>query len=362
MTSFKNQESHHLVHTHRPVSLFAFLSRTYPVFRVVPVHRCNPSNSYQDFSVILPSHESSTRITSRSASSSQLCFDCQINIPIVLEMSSSAELATTMNHNIARAQSIHRERQLLALQTLYPGQGYSVENIAGSTTILSPSEFGRKLNHTYGFALDGKVTIEDLRKIEAAYERNGNIPEVDMCEFADKSGFDLFSNHYTITGSQCEYRLFLADFQPPPTSGDTIEIDIVGPEDHNAFVQASIDGFRSGGRPDELLKVCAESAASRSDTILFSASIAGEIVGTAAMAMIETPDNKIVVLYCDSCLPSARGKGVHKALLLERLRVARDRGFDLASATAREGSISGRNMEKVGFKMTYVCTTYTKEH
>lgn len=275
-------------------------------------------------------------------------------------MSSSAESAITMNRSIARAQSIHRERQLLALQTLYPDQGYSVKIIAGSTTILSPSAFGRKLNHTYGFALDGNVTIEDLRKIEAAYERSGVIPELDMCEFADKSGFDLFSNHYTITGSQCEFQQSLADFQRPPTSGDTVKIDVVGPEDHETFIQASIDGFRSGGRPEGLLKVCAESATARSDTILFSASIAGEIVGTAAMAMIETPDSKIVVLYCDSCLPSARGKGVHKALLLERLRVARDRGFDLASATAREGSISARNMEKVGFKMAYFCKTYTR--
>jgi len=208
--------------------------------------------------------------------------------------------------------------------------------------------------------LDGKVTIEDLRKIEAAYERNGNIPELDMCEFADKSGFDLFLNDYTITGSQCEYQQSLAGFQRPPTSGDTVKIDIVSPKDHNTFVQASVEGFRSGGRPAELLKVCAESAAARSDTILFSASIAGDIVGTAAMAMIETPISKVVVLYCDSCLPSARGKGVHKALLFERLRVARDRGFDLASATAREGSISARNMEKVGFKMAYSCKTYTK--
>ncbi|KEQ73040.1 hypothetical protein M436DRAFT_47598 [Aureobasidium namibiae CBS 147.97] len=265
-----------------------------------------------------------------------------------------------MNRSIARAQSIHRERQLLALQTLYPGQGYSVENIAGSTTILSPPAFGRKLNHTYEFALDGKVTIKDLRRIEAACERNGGTPELDMCDFADKSGFDLFSNHYTVTGSQCEYQQSLADFQRLPSSGDTIKIDIVGPDDHDTFVQASVDGFRSGGRPEELLKVCAESAAARSDTILFSASIAGEIVGTAAMAMIETAISKIVVLYCDSCLPSARGRGVHKTLLLERLRVARDCGFDLASATAREGSISGRNMEKVGFKMAYFCKTYTK--
>lgn len=268
----------------------------------------------------------------------------------------------TSNCSIARAEIIHRKRQLLALQTLYPDQGYNVEEIVGSATILSRPLFERKLNHTYGFALNGKVTVADLRAIEAAYERNGVIPALDMCEFADVSGFDLLSSHYTITGHQSEYQQSLSDFQCPPMPRDDLKISIVGPEDHDTFVQASLDGFRSGGRSEELLKILAESAAARTDTVLFSATIAAEVVGTAAMAMIEGPDSKIVVLFCDSCLPSARGKGVHKVLLLKRLQTAKDRGFDLACATARDNSISARNMEKVGFTKAYSCETYTKDH
>jgi GNAT superfamily N-acetyltransferase len=277
-------------------------------------------------------------------------------------MSSSMDSVLALKHSLARAETIHRERQLLALQSLYPGQGYIIKHIAGSTTILSPPEFGRKINHTYGFALNGNVLPDDLRDIEAVYEQNGVRPDFDMCEFADISGFDLLSDHYTITGSLCEYQQSLSDFQYPATLGTSIDISILGPEDHATFVQASIDGFRSSGRPVELLKALAESAAARSDTILFSASIDGELVGTAAMAMIETPDNKIIVLFIDSCLPSARGKGVHKALLLERLRIAEDRGFETASATAREGSISAMNMEKVGFRKGYSCKIYTRDH
>lgn len=271
-------------------------------------------------------------------------------------------MSSALVRSIARAETIHRKRQLLALQFLYPGRGYFIEEIAGSATILSPPVFGRKLNHTYGFASDEKVTARDLHNIEAAYERNGVIPELDVCEFADASGFDLLSDHYTITGYMSEYQLSLYDLQCPPTPNDNIKINTIDPEDHDKFIQASIDGFRSGGRSVELLKVLAESAAARPDTILFSATIAGEIVGTAAMAMIETPDSKIVVLHCDSCLPSARGKGAHKALILERLQIARDRGFDLACAGTRDGSISARNMEKVGFRKAYSCKTYTKKH
>ncbi|KAI4855323.1 hypothetical protein E4T45_03240 [Aureobasidium sp. EXF-8846] len=224
-----------------------------------------------------------------------------------------------LNCSIAKAEAIHLEHQSLALQNLYPDQGYSTKHVAGSITTLARPEFGWKLNHTSGFAVFGKVTSDDLRTIEAAYERNGISPRIDI-----------------------------------------INISILGPEDHDTFVKASNEGFRSGGRPPELLRVLAESAAARPDTTLFSASIEGELVGTAGMAMVNTGDKKIVVLYIDSCLPSARGRGVHKALLLERLRVARDRGFDLACATAREGSISAKNMEKVGFTKAYSCNIYTK--
>jgi GNAT superfamily N-acetyltransferase len=277
-------------------------------------------------------------------------------------MSDSADPIMDLNRNIAKAEAIHLEHQLLALQRLYPGQGYSTNHVAGSITTLARPEFGWKLNHTYGFASFGKVISDDLRAIEAAFERNGIPPRIDMCDFADTSAFDLLSDCYTINGSLCEYQQSLSDIECPPKLGNGINISILGPEDHDTFVQVSNDGFRSGGRPPELLKVLAESAAVRPDTTLFSASIDGELVGTAGMAMINTGDKKIVILYIDSCLPSARGKGVHKALILERLRIARERGFDLACATTREGSVSAKNMEKVGFAKAYSCNIYTKDH
>ncbi|THY85486.1 hypothetical protein D6C93_08202 [Aureobasidium pullulans] len=77
--------------------------------------------------------------------------------------------------------------------------------------------------------------------------------------------------------------------------GSGIEISKLGPEDYDTFIQASVDGFSSTGRAPELLKVLAESAAARSDTILFSASLDGELVGTAAMAMIDVEDIKVVL-------------------------------------------------------------------
>jgi GNAT superfamily N-acetyltransferase len=276
-------------------------------------------------------------------------------------MSDLVDPSMVLNRNIAKAEGIHLERCVLALQTLYPAQGFNTEHVAKSVTILSPPEFGWKLNHTHGFGSYGEVTADDLCAVEAAYERNHTRPQIDMCDFADKSGFDLSADKYTITGSLCEYQQSLSDFEHPATLANNIKISILGLEEHETFIRTSNDGFRDNGRPPELLRVLAASAAARPDTILFSASIDGELVGSAGMAMIDTEDKKIVVLYIDSCLPSARGKGVHKALILERLRIAKDQGFDLACATAREGSISGRNMEKAGLRKAYSINIYTKD-
>lgn len=267
----------------------------------------------------------------------------------------------SMSRKIAKAEVIHLRHRSLALKTLYPDQGYTTEDVAGSITLLSPARYGSKLNHSYGFGMFGPVTKDDLHTIEDAFELNDVYPEIYMCETADKSAFDLLSEHYTVTGHLREYQMFLADFNHPNMENG-IEISIIGPTDHEMFIQASIEGFRSNGRSEELLKLLAESTAARPDTLLFSASMHDELLGVAAMAMIYAEDNKVAVLYIDSCLPRSRGRGVHKALLLERLRIAKDRGCDLAIASAREGSISAHNIEKVGLKQAYACKIYTKNH
>lgn len=276
-------------------------------------------------------------------------------------MSVLSNAIKTMSRKIARAEVTHLRHQSLALQTLYPHQEYTMRDVAGSTTLLSPAKWGSKLNHTYGFGMFGPVTDNDLHAIEDAFVQNDVRPEIYMCETADSSAFDLLSNHYTITGHLCQYQMSLSDLEHPDMSND-IDISILDSSDHETFIQASVEGFRSNGRSPELLRLLAESAAARPDTLLFSASMHGELLGVAGMAIIDVEDSKVALLYIDSSLPSARGRGIHKALLMERLRVAKDRGCDLAIASAREGSISAHNIQKVGLKEAYTCKIYTRDH
>jgi hypothetical protein len=277
---------------------------------------------------------------------------------------------------VTQAEVIHRRRQVLALQTLRPNEKYVIHDIVGSATILSPAVHGRKLNHTYGFGMFGAVTTENLRSIEDIYKAWDSEaatrprPELDVCEYADASAFNLLSEGYSITGFVCQFQQYLNNIDPSPAPHNrTIEVAALrAPEhlddanaSHEVFINASVQGFRSGGRNVATLKALAESAVARSDTSLFSATIDGELVGTAVMAVIDVDGCKVANLFMDSCLEHARGKGVHAALLSERMRVAKESGCEMVIAGARESSGSARNIERVGLRKIFTCKTYTKD-
>lgn len=264
---------------------------------------------------------------------------------------------------VAKAEITHLQRQILALQHLRGAQHYAPHDVAGSTTIVSEPIFGRKLNHTYGLGVFGSVTAEDLREIELAYERSGPAcrPELDMCEFADKTAFDLLAaNNYLVTGSICQFQCYLSNFVPSTTADDVVAVFQTPDDDHERFIKASMEGFRSTGRNEETLRALVDSAIARSDTSLFSATFKDDLVGTAAMATIDVGGRKVALLFMDSCLEHARGKGVHRALLLERAKVAKMAGCEMAIASARNGSGSARNIVRAGLAKLYLCETYSK--
>lgn len=270
-------------------------------------------------------------------------------------------MASRMAQRVAKAEIIHLSHRLQALQQQFPEEDYSVHFVAGSITLRTLAQFGRKLNHTSGFGMFGPITAEDLESVERVYGATGLPPVLDMCEFADPSAFELLADRYEITGSICHYQRSLVDVEPSKSSTTPCQVEVFESADHDtAFFQASVVGFRSGGRDPELLKILAANAVARSDTRLFFATVDGELVGTAGMAVFDVDGCKMANLYVDSTLPASRGKGVHRALLLARLKEAKKSGCEMALAAARQGSGSARNIEKAGFEKAYSCSIFMK--
>lgn len=269
-------------------------------------------------------------------------------------------MSSQMARRVGKAEVLHLKHRLQALQNCYPEQDYSMDFIAGSITLRTNAAFGRKLNHTSGFGMFGPVTAEDLDSVERIYEATGLPPVLDMSTSADPSAFDLLRDRYEVTGSVFHYHLSLINFEPP-ASATCSTVEVYESSDNDAaFLEASVEGFRSGGRDPELLKILAANAVARSDTRLFFAMLEGELVGTAGMAVFDVDGCQVANLYVDSTLPAFRGKGVHRALLLARLEAAKNSGCDLALTAARQSSGSARNIEKVGFEKAYDCNIFVK--
>jgi GNAT superfamily N-acetyltransferase len=59
---------------------------------------------------------------------------------------------------------------------------------------------------------------------------------------------------------------------------------------------------------------------------------------------------RVGLLTTAAVLPAARGRGIQRALIAERIRLATDRRCTTVTACALVGSASARNLEAIGFR------------
>lgn len=255
-----------------------------------------------------------------------------------------------IQHLIHQTESIDPVALRHPLRTFTEGKAF---------TLLSSPTYGYKLNRTEGFGINGPVTSEDLLAIEKVWESSELQPEIHLCEYAHASAHDLLSG-YVKTGELCSFHLALEALETDPSSPIPDGITVSLMTDVEDFIPASVRGFRSNGRSEELLYLLAQSAAGRTETDLFAASINGDLVGTAGMAILEVDGEKFANLYIDSTQPGFRARGVHRALLLARVAAAKACGCQHVIAAARADSGSARNIEKAGLRLAFTTGVYQK--
>lgn len=260
---------------------------------------------------------------------------------------------------ITRAEVQHLVNQQESLRTVLPHDHFTSFSNGNAFTMLSPPKYGYKLSRTEGFGMAGPVTKSDLLAIEKIWESSDLQPEIHMCECADASTLEVLSGYAKIR-SLASYLLPLDRYNIPSSQASQSAITITESTNGETFVNASVEGFSSNGRPRDLLQLLAGSAVRRADTRLFVASIDGKLAGTAGMAVFAVDDTRFANLYIDSTQPAYRGRGVHRALLHARLAAAKAAGCQHAISSAQAGSGSARNIEKVGFDLAFTTALYHK--
>lgn len=270
------------------------------------------------------------------------------------------------------AEAIHLQRQAEICRRLFPDQNVLIQPIAGGIAIRTLQSFSWKLNRVEGLGMNGQVLLEkDLCHLESTFANLGLYPQIHICPLSNPSVLQVLALcGYTVAGFVNFYvrwlnespELGIENYGKLNSRVSNFVISKVNTADQIAtFIRTSIAGFRDNGRSPELLRVLAQIASLREDTHLYFATVGNEVVGTAALAVMNTPHGDVAHLYLDSTVPEYRGQGVHAALVEARLLDAKRLNLDFASLATAPGSSTARNAEKAGFLLAYTKAVFTKQ-
>jgi GNAT superfamily N-acetyltransferase len=238
------------------------------------------------------------------------------------------------------------------VQRLYPETGAAYLEIAGGLAAFTGPE--SPLSEAYGVGATASVSDDDVARITEFYESRNAKPRVYVTPFSHPSlATALAAAGYV----PAEYVNFLAsdNFRLHAARDERI----APASDFAAWAVASTQAFSSGG-PGE------RSGDSRIATILVQSEgvlplelrVDGTIVATAAM---DCRDG-CATLFGGSTLRGFRGRGLHAALIRERIARARDAGAQFMRAGADPGSVSERNFHRCGFTTLYTRTLWERRH
>jgi hypothetical protein len=238
---------------------------------------------------------------------------------------------------------------------LEPEGDAAVKAIAGGFLIYVGA--GSPLTHALGIGLHGPVTAADLDEIEEFYISRDAPVVLDVCPYSDPTLIELLNTR--------EYRVaefanvLVRPIQPGEVlDGATSAIEVRPAHPSEAEVWSATDVCGFFGR--EALS----DEERRLGRILFHmpratpmlALIEGEPAGAGCLSLRAG----VASCFADATLVRFRRRGVHNALIRERLRMAAVAGCDLITAGTQPGSGSQRDYERFGFQVAYTKVTMTR--
>lgn len=208
---------------------------------------------------------------------------------------------------------------------------------------------GSPMTHALGIGMEGLTTAEEFNRMEDFFRERGSPALIDLCPLADASVSELVMNRgYRVI----EFNNLLLR----PMRSEDAEYLVPAPlavtraaEDRYAdWCRLVMRGFSGvADMPDEAADVLVD-LNSLGDS--FFGSVDSQECGGAAMAV----HDRVALLFGDSTLTEARGRGLQTALIRERLARAAAAGCEWAMACVVPGSASHRNYERCGFSLFYM--------
>lgn len=219
--------------------------------------------------------------------------------------------------------------------------------VAGGAAVwFSP---GNVVNGSFGLGLGQPVEQEEVAALVAFFAERDAPAKVDLCPHADASLLRwLAEAGFVVT----DFETVLYQPLPAPDAlapPERVEVRVAISADERAlWGELEARGF-TDDKPTPGDFELADAISRRSSALPFIGYLDGEPVGTGMLNLIEG----IAMFNGDSTLPSARGRGVQRAILAERLRYAAAEGCDLGVIEAEAGGTSQRNQLRAGFRIAY---------
>jgi hypothetical protein len=218
------------------------------------------------------------------------------------------------------------------------------------------------MSKALGLGVGGDVAPETLDAIEAFFTARGVPSRIELTSFAPEPLLEILAERgYGLVQVGSVFARGLDDMSEIEEGPATIRrggtkgatIERLAPDDEGSLEDAMsvvCGGFvPDGGVLSALDVATAVRGASLPGTSTVVALVKGEIVGAGSV----TVRHGVANLYGSSVRLAQRRKGLHNALMLERLRMAAEHGATLALIVSNPGAPTERNALRLGFVPSY---------
>lgn len=215
---------------------------------------------------------------------------------------------------------------------------------------MSFASAGSWCNQACAVGLHGPVAEEDLDGFVEFYRQRGVEPRIEVCSMADVSlisglarrGFRLveFDHVYVCDLNDAD----IGSERPAPLTFETVDVE--DEESFETLMSAALFDLPRSPVQDEVTKRVFDGPG----TLALLARWEGAPAGGG---FVQVMDSGLVLLFAAGVLEEYRRRGIQKALMVERLKLALERGGRFAVTHCAPGVATERNATRLGFRPAY---------
>ncbi|MGA8576781.1 MAG: GNAT family N-acetyltransferase [Candidatus Cybelea sp.] len=258
-------------------------------------------------------------------------------------------LTRELHETIGSAEITGIRSTIASVQRLFPEAHAARIDVAGGVAAFAGAD--SPLSKAFGIGTFGSVSADDVACVSEFYESRNAVARIFVTPLADPAlGATLAQAGY----EPAEYDSVMVAVDPERHALRDDRIAVAA--DVGSWARASVDGFMDRDRnlhDDSLARI----VGSAQGVIPLEAREDGTIVATAAL----TVRGECASLIAGSTLREFRRRGLHLALIRDRLARALHAGARIIFAAAAPASASERNFHRCGFVTLYTRARWDRQ-